>query len=40
MEGLPMSLKPKQVSDIPEETKRIAEKSFPEGNIYTDFSFK
>ena len=29
-----MSLKPKQISDIPEETKRIAEKSFPKGNIY------
>ncbi len=29
-----MSLKPKQISDIPEETKRIAEKSFPKGKIY------
>lgn len=29
-----MSLKPKKISDIPEETKRIAEKSFPKGNIY------
>ncbi len=29
-----MSLKPRKISDIPEETKRIAEKSFPKGNIY------
>lgn len=29
-----MSLKPEKISDIPEETKRIAKKSFPKGNIY------
>ena len=29
-----MSLKPKKISDIPEETKRIARLSFPKGNIY------
>ena len=29
-----MSLKPKKISDIPEETKRIAGLSFPKGNIY------
>jgi len=29
-----MSLKPKKISDIPEETRRIAERSFPRGNIY------
>lgn len=29
-----MSLKPKKISDIPEETKRIAERCFPKGNIY------
>ena len=29
-----MSLKPKKIADIPEETKRIAERAFPKGNIY------
>ena len=34
MEELPMSLKPKEIADIPEETKRIAKRAFPKGNIY------
>ena len=29
-----MSLKPKEIADIPEETRRIAERAFPKGNIY------
>ena len=29
-----MSLKPKEIADIPEETKRVAERAFPKGNIY------
>jgi transposase len=34
MEDLPMSLKPKKIADIPEETRRIAGRAFPKGNIY------
>jgi transposase len=34
MEDLPMSLKPKEISEIPEETKHTAERAFPKGNIY------
>ncbi len=29
-----MSLKPKKIADIPEETRRIAGRAFPKGNIY------
>ncbi|MBD3181414.1 hypothetical protein GF312_03920 [Candidatus Poribacteria bacterium] len=34
MDDLSMSLKPEKIPNIPEETKSIAKKSFPKGNIY------
>ena len=40
MEDLPMSLKPKELSDIPEETRRVAARAFPKGNIYVKSGVK
>jgi transposase len=31
---MPMSLHPREISPIPEETRRIAQAAFPRGNLY------